>query len=101
MGKFAVGVDFGGTKIAAGVVDIETGRLAGTGRKKTRTIQEQDDIVKRIISVIDESLEDADLNPKDLSGIGIGAAGMVNRQKGILLIGPNLGLNDIELAEPL
>jgi glucokinase len=101
METFAVGVDFGGTKIAAGVVNIETGRLVGTGRKKTRAAQEQDDIVKRISAVIDEALADAGVNAKDIRGIGIGAAGMVNRQKGILLIGPNLGLNDLALAGPL
>jgi glucokinase len=101
MEDLAIGVDFGGTKIAAGVVNIETGRLVGTGRKKTRAAQEQDDIVKRISAVIDEALGDANVNPKDIRGIGIGAAGMVNRQKGILLIGPNLGLNDLAIAEPL
>jgi glucokinase len=101
MEDLAIGVDFGGTKIAAGVVNLETGRLVGTGRKKTRAAQEQDDIVKRICTVIDEAVADAGINPKDLKGIGIGAAGMVNRQKGILLIGPNLGLNDLALAEPL
>jgi len=101
MEDFAIGVDFGGTKIAAGVVNLETGQLVGTGRKKTRAAQEQDDIVKRIGAVIDEALGDANVNPKDIRGIGIGAAGMVNRQKGILLIGPNLGLNDVALAEPL
>jgi glucokinase len=101
MEDFAVGVDFGGTKIAAGVVNTETGRLVGTGRKKTRAAQEQDDIVKRISAVIDEAVNDAGVSAKDIRGIGIGAAGMVNRQKGILLIGPNLGLNDLALAEPL
>jgi glucokinase len=101
MGKLAVGVDFGGTKIAAGVVDIDSGRLVGTGRKKTRIVQEKEDIIKRIAAVIDESLTDAGITNQEIVGIGIGAAGMVNRQKGILLIGPNLGMRDVELAEPI
>jgi glucokinase len=99
--KFAVGVDFGGTKIAAGVVNLETGRLVGESKKKTRQVHEQDDVVKRIISVVDEALGDAGVDAKKLQGIGIGAAGMVNRQKGILLAAVNIGAHELPLAEPM
>src|SRR5262249_19940305 len=34
-------------------------------------------------------------------GIGIGVAGMVNRQRGVLLAAANIGVNDIALAEPI
>lgn len=99
--KFAVGVDFGGTKIAAGVVNLETGRLVGAAKKKTRQVQEHEDVVKRIISVVDESLAEAAVDPKKIAGIGIGAAGMVNRQRGILLAAVNIGANDLPLTEPI
>jgi glucokinase len=99
--KFAVGVDFGGTKISAGVVNLETGRLVSASKKKTRQVQEETDVVKRIISVIDESLNEANIDMKKIAGIGIGAAGMVNRQKGILLAAVNIGANDLPLTEPL
>ncbi len=97
----AVGVDFGGTKILAGVVNINTGRLASTGKKKTRQVQEHEDIVKRIIAVIDESLSEAGVEAKKLTGIGIGAAGQINRQKGILINAANIGAQDVALAQPL
>jgi len=99
--KFAVGVDFGGTKISAGVVNLDTGRLAGTSKKKTRQVAEQDDAVKRITQVVDEALAESGVDPKKLQGIGVGAAGMVNRQKGILLAGVNLGLSDLPIADPI
>lgn len=99
--KFAVGVDFGGTKISAGVVNLETGKLVGQAKKKTRQVHEQDDVVKRIIAVVDESLGDAGIDAKKIRGIGMGAAGMVNRQKGILLAAANIGAHDLPLAEPL
>lgn len=99
--NFAVGVDFGGTKISAGVVNLETGKLAGSAKKKTRQVQEHDDVVKRIITVVDESLADAGVDPRNIKGIGIGAAGMVNRQKGILLTAVNIGVHDLPLCEPL
>lgn len=99
--RLAVGIDFGGTKILAGVVNLESGKLVGTGKKKTRQPHEQDDLIKRIASVANEAIEEAKVDPKKLSGIGIGAAGMVNRQKGILLNAVNLGLQEVPLAEPL
>lgn len=99
--KFAVGVDFGGTKILSGVVNLETGQLVGTGKKKTRAIQEHDDLVKRLISVVDESLIDAGLELKEIAGIGIGAAGQVNREKGILIYAANIGVSDLPLSQPL
>lgn len=99
--RLAVGIDFGGTKILAGVVNLDTGKLVGTGKKKTRQPNEQDDLIKRITSVVDESLQESGVDPKKLVGIGIGAAGMVNRSKGILLNAVNLGLQEVPLAQPL
>jgi glucokinase len=99
--RLAVGIDFGGTKILAGVVNVDTGKLVGTGKKKTRQPNEQDDLIKRIASVVNEAIDEAKVDPKKLIGIGIGAAGMVNRQKGILLNAVNLGLQEVPLTEPL
>lgn len=99
--KLAVGIDFGGTKILAGVINVETGKLVGTGKKKTRQPHEQDDLIKRIASVVDEALDEAKVDAKKLVGIGIGAAGMVNREKGILLNAVNLGLQELPLTQPL
>jgi glucokinase len=99
--KLAVGIDFGGTKILAGVVDVHSGKLIGTGKKKTRALSEQDDVIKRIASVVDEAISEAGVEPKKISGIGIGVAGQVDRQKGILLYSPNTGLSDFPLTEPL
>ena len=33
MGKYSIGVDLGGTKIMAGVIDIETGEVIGFAKK--------------------------------------------------------------------
>ena len=35
MARYAVGVDFGGTKVLASVVDVETGKVVGEGKKRT------------------------------------------------------------------
>jgi glucokinase len=99
--KLAVGVDFGGTKISAGVVNLNTGGLVGTSKKKTRQLQGEDDVVKRLVTVIDEALAEAGVDIRRIEGIGVGAAGMVNREKGILLAAANIGAHDLSLTEPL
>jgi glucokinase len=99
--KFAVGVDFGGTKMAAGVVNVETGCLVGVGKKKTRQVSEQEDVIKRIIAVIDEALLASEIDLKKVGSIGIGAAGQVNRLKGVLIDAANIGVQDLALTEPI
>jgi len=99
--QFAIGVDFGGTKILSGIVNLESGRLVGTGKKKTRQLHGEDDVVDRLVSVIDESIAEAGINPDRLVGIGIGAAGQVNRAKGVLIYAANIGVRDLALAQPL
>jgi glucokinase len=99
--KYAVGVDFGGTKILAGVVNLDNGRLVSSGKKKTRQVQEHDDVIKRLNDVIDEALIDAAIRPNQLAGIGIGAAGQVDRKKGVLVYAANIGVSDVPLAQPI
>lgn len=99
--KYAVGIDFGGTKVLAGVVEMSSGRLIATSKKKTRNPNDHGDVNKRLTTVVDEALAAAGLVAKDLSGIGIGAAGMVNRDKGVLLSAVNLGLSEVPLTQPL
>ncbi len=99
--KFAVGVDLGGTKILGSVVNLNTGRMVSTSKKKTRVVNEGLDLVKRISLVVADAIDESGMDPSKLAGIGIGAAGMVDRERGILLAAANLGANDVVLAEPL
>jgi len=99
--KYSIGIDFGGTKVLAGVVEMSTGRIVATSKKKTRNPNDMNDVTKRLTTVVDDALSESKLTAKDIVGIGIGAAGMVNREKGVLLSAVNMGLNEIPLTEPL
>lgn len=99
--KYAVGVDLGGTKILGSVVNLSNGRMISTSKKKTRVVTEGLDLVKRIAAVVDDAIEESGMDVSKLCGIGIGAAGMVDREKGILLAAANIGANDLPIAEPL
>jgi len=100
--KFAVGVDLGGTKILAGVVNLTNGQLLSAAKKKTRVVEEGSELIKRIAACVAEALQDSGLDAKKMAGIGIGAAGMVDRERGVLLAAANIGgTDDLAMAEPL
>src|SRR5579883_1767601 len=83
--SYAVGIDLGGTKVLAGVINTKTGELLGTSKKKTKQASEQHQILKRLSGVIEESIELSGIEPEQVKAIGVGVAGMVDRERGILL----------------
>ena len=102
--RYAVGVDIGGTKMYAGVIDLESGKVVGSQRKRTHPERGLDFFVKRLTDIVAGAIAAADL-PKGaaLLGIGAGIAGQVDRAKGVLLTGPNLGqgLDNLSIRDVL
>ncbi len=101
--KFIVGVDLGGTKIYAGVLNTD-GRHH-YGMRSIQTVSEigADGVADRIVGLIEEvildTIAETDANRRDFIGIGIGAPGPLDRQKGIVLIAPNLGWKNFPLRQ--
>jgi glucokinase len=97
-GELAVGVDFGGTKLLAAVVDVSTGVILGSAKKKTNADDDAKALMDRIYSGIDDALEDAGLKKKHgVAGIGVGIAGQIDTGAGILLGAPNLSQATVDL----
>jgi glucokinase len=101
----AVGVDIGGTKIYAGFIHLETGKAITTVRKQTRPDKGADFFVQRVGDVIEEVLANARQLKHEVSelAIGIGLAGQIDRDHGVVLGAPNLaiGLVNLDLAGQL
>lgn len=97
MPNYAIGIDLGGTKILTGLVDKETGSVSYFEKHKTRSEKGPDYVIGKIIESIKELLEDSKLDISQISSIGIGAPGQVNREKGILVSAPNLNCSEINL----
>ena len=96
--RFAVGVDFGGTKVLSGVVNLETGEVVGSAKKRTQSSDGPDELMMRLIDTIDGSINSAGLNKKgQMLGIGVGIAGQVDRSQGVLLGAPNLSQATVDL----
>ena len=85
-----VGVDVGGTKIAAGVVD-EKGAIVEVARRDSPATD-----AEAMVSAIADAV-DALARAYDVVGVGVGAAGFVDVDRSTVLISPNLAWRD----EPL
>ena len=100
MNNYSIGIDLGGTKILAGIVDTENGTVIETAKKRTKKL-EADFIVQRIIETVEKAICKAQVPMSQISSIGIGAAGQVDRVNGILISAPNLNCFDVELKKIL
>src|SRR5450755_2180644 len=99
---YALGIDLGGTKTLAAAVDIPPGEVVGSARKRTRAERGQEFVSQRTIELATAALSDAKLAPEDtIIALGVGAAGQVDRKKGVVLDAPNLGVHDMPLGEIL
>ncbi len=100
--RYGLGIDLGGTKILAGVVDLESGKVMGSSRKKTHAERGAKAIEDRLKEVTQEALDDAKL-PANSSvvGIGVGAAGQLDHKNGVILSSPNLPFENFALAKQL
>jgi len=98
--EFWVGFDLGGTKMLAEVFD-EKFNVIGRCRKKTKGHEGKEAGLKRINSVIREALEQAQLRPADIRGLGIGCPGPLDLKKGIIREAPNLGWDNVPIRKSI
>lgn len=101
MSNYTIGVDLGGTKVLTGLINTSTGEVVDTSKKKTKKSLGPDSIMNRLIDSISKLIERSSLDTKDIRGIGIGAAGQVNRKEGILVSAPNLDCLNVEFKKIL
>ncbi|MFM7117757.1 MAG: ROK family protein [Planctomycetota bacterium] len=98
--EFWVGFDLGGTKMLAEVFDDKF-NVIGRCRKKTKGHEGKEAGLKRINSVIREALEEAQLRPADIRGLGIGCPGPLDLKKGIIREAPNLGWENVLIRKSI
>jgi len=96
--SLAVGVDIGGTKVAAGLVD-EDGRVLRTALRATpgRDVRAVEDTVVEVVEHLLAAAADAGLGA--VGAVGIGAAGFVDSVAGTVLFSPHLAWRDEPLRD--
>jgi glucokinase len=97
-GPYALGIDFGGTKVLAAVVDLKTGKVLGQGKKKTDPTDGPNELMERLNTTAESALKDARIGKKNgIVGIGVGIAGQVDHVEGVLRGAPNLSPATVNL----
>ena len=98
-GGLAIGVDVGGTKIAAGVVD-ERGQVITSMRRPTPShdrVEVADTIAALVTDLIAAMRTE---RPQDeVTAVGIGAAGWIDRDRATVLFAPNLAWRNEPLRD--
>ncbi|HEX4208553.1 MAG TPA: ROK family protein, partial [Ktedonobacteraceae bacterium] len=99
---YALGIDLGGTKTLAAVVDVVSGEIVASARKRTRAERGQDFVAQRTIELAMAALGAAKLSSTDSPvAIGVGAAGQIDRRAGVIVDAPNLGVRNMSLGSLL
>jgi glucokinase len=95
-----VGVDMGGTKILAGVVN-EAGEIMGLAKRPTKPADGPDRVIERIVKTIEDAVDNAGLDLADIKAVASGTPGPLDPDTGIVISAPNLGWENVPLAKEL
>lgn len=101
--QYIVGVDLGGTNIVTGALSADGSRTFGVRSAPTGVAYGADTVVDRIVEQIEatiaETMRDAGVRRDAFAGIGIGAPGPLDRERGLVIVAPNLGWKDFPLRD--
>ncbi len=64
----AIGIDLGGTNIAAGVVDRK-GKLLGRAKKKTKAVEGRESVLSRLVTAMEDACTEAGVSLADVSAV--------------------------------
>ena len=93
--SLAIGVDLGGTKIAAALVSAQ-GKVIDSDSVMTQPEQGPMAVIKRIALLTNNLVEGA---PGSIQGVGIGSPGHINFRDGIVKSAVNLGWSEVHLVD--
>lgn len=98
--QYSIGIDLGGTFIKGGIID-ENGRMLVKGETPTETAEGEDRVVSNIAGLCESLMHKAGLEKDRISGIGVGAPGMIDGKKGVVICSGNFGWLDMPLEKRL
>jgi glucokinase len=73
----------------------------GMTKISTKAQRGVDEVIQRIARCVRDAIDEADLSPKQVRGIGIGAPGAVDGEAGNVIFAPNLDWHDVPLKKEL
>ncbi len=103
--RYILGVDLGGTNIVVGAMPEDGSRELAIRSEPTHAERGSEAVVDRMVSMIAQVISDViashDAQPHDFLGVGIGAPGPLDRERGVVVVAPNLGWRDFPLRDAI
>jgi len=101
--RYVIGVDLGGTKISVGSMPTDGSAVIAQHTEPTLAAEGADDVTARIArcieTVIADTLAKTGASRRAILGIGLGAPGPLDRERGLVIVAPNLGWRDYPLRD--
>lgn len=98
---YSFGIDLGGTNIAIGVVDTETGAIVKKGSVPTQASRHADEIMKDMASLCKKLAEEMNLTIDDFAYAGIAAPGTIDNATGTVIYSNNIRMDNYPIAAKL
>jgi glucokinase len=101
--RYIVGVDLGGTNIVAGAMSDDGAHHHGMRSIPTASEQGAEGVADRIVGLVEgvilDTIAETDAHRRDFIGIGVGAPGPLDRERGVVIVAPNLGWREFPLLD--
>ena len=100
MSSHILGIDLGGTKVLAAVLDAE-GHILARARAKTQAWRDDEEVFRTIAQSGRRAIEKAGIDPAEIAAVGIGAPGPIDFDTGYIIETANLGFKNFPLGPRL
>ncbi len=97
---YTIGIDLGGTNIAAGIVDND-GHILQKDSVPTRAERHPDEIVADMAALCRRLTESVGITLADVDHIGVAVPGTADRERGLFAYAPNLPFRNYPLRDKL
>ena len=94
--SFCIGVDLGGTNIAAGIVELHTRKIVKKGSVKTNAPRPVENIAEDIVELCKRLAEEEKIPFSEIKWIGVATPGIV--KDGTVITASNLGWENADLS---
>lgn len=96
--KYSLGIDIGGTNIAAGVVD-ENYNIVSKSKVKTNSSRGYESVLQDIVLAGQQAVKEADIPMQDMRWVGMGCPGTCNIETGLVEYANNLKWENVPLRK--
>jgi len=101
--RYIIGVDLGGTNIVCGAMPEDGSREIAMRSQPTYAEHGADVVAERIGQMVEDvisvTMAETGASRGDFLGVGIGAPGPLDRERGLVIVAPNLGWSNFPLRE--